>query len=780
MRRAEDLRAEGMAPAVRDAAYRASAAGLAVLPPREDGSKAPIAPWQNYKAPDEKTLEGWYGDGQRQGLGIVTGIDGVEALDFDNDEIYEAYRELAVATGLGDLMERIEAGFLEATPKGRHWLYRCDTISSNTKLARRVRLPELRKHPNDVVETLIETRGRGGYVVVAPSCGLVHESGESYCLLRGGFDTIITITTDERHELHELARSFDSLPKPEAGPSPQRSGASGDRPGDAYAASVSWGDVLTPHGWAWCYRRGDVDYWRRPGKDKGISATTNYAASDLLYVFTSSSLFEPEHSYTKFAAYAMLEHDGDYPAAARVLASLGFGKATTGTTNGTKPGGEGVHASTPAPTEAVRGGEWIFERPPPPPAIWGEEERILWRAGEPATIYGPVGVGKTTLIQQVILGLCGVRDKPLLGLPLTRRGRVLYLALDRPLQAVQSMARMVAPADRDALNDYLVVWDRGLPFDLANEEPGRLLEWCREICPDVDTVILDGLYLAAAELEKPAVAARVNLAFQALVREGIEILVGHHPKKLQAGARPKSLDQMFGGVWLAAGMGSIMLLWGEGGDIIVEFSQLKSPRETVGPFKVIHDHDTGTTTIQGELDVLKLVRQHNGISAPDTARFIYDTTKPSDNQVERARRQLQSLVKKGLAQASGGTQGGSGGGTPTLYYATQRLQRPEGEHAGEHAPSQGQNEHATENRARGDPEANLKTEHATEHGEHGQSEHESNAPLRGVLARRTRSSNSLLPSSIPAAQGSHRCIDCGELVEGFDLCAACELEQEAQ
>jgi hypothetical protein len=65
----------------------------------------------------------------------------------------------------------------------------------------------------------------------------------------------------------------------------------------------------------------DTGQWRRPGKrGPGISATTNYAGNGLLYVFSTATIFEPERGYTKFTAYALLEHGGDFAAAARSLA----------------------------------------------------------------------------------------------------------------------------------------------------------------------------------------------------------------------------------------------------------------------------------------------------------------------------------------------------------------------------------------------------------------------------------------------------------------------------
>ena len=56
-----------------------------------------------------------------------------------------------------------------------------------------------------------------------------------------------------------------------------------------------------------------------------MSATTNFGGSDLFYPFTSSTDFDPEHSYSKFAVYATLAHRGDFKRAALTLAENGFG-----------------------------------------------------------------------------------------------------------------------------------------------------------------------------------------------------------------------------------------------------------------------------------------------------------------------------------------------------------------------------------------------------------------------------------------------------------------------
>lgn len=101
------------------------------------------------------------------------------------------------------------------------------------------------------------------------------------------------------------------------------------RPGDDFNDRAHWADILTPHGWTYMYHRGGTWYWRRPGKDAGEhSATTGrkgIGSEDRLYVFSDATVFDVNTPYNKFAAYALLNHGGDFAAATRDLRSQGFG-----------------------------------------------------------------------------------------------------------------------------------------------------------------------------------------------------------------------------------------------------------------------------------------------------------------------------------------------------------------------------------------------------------------------------------------------------------------------
>lgn len=306
------------------------AAGFSVLPIPPDGSKKQMLPeWKHLQAirPTPAELHAWFHGHEERGIALIGGaISGnLEILDFDDKDIYQAFLDAATASGLGPVMDRIRAGCEEASPRGVHLPYYCETIEGSKKLASRPLTPEEIQAGKKGIKGLIETRGEKGYVIVAPSGGAVHELGLPYTLVQGSWFTVATITTGERADLWDLSQTFDRMPpRPVYTPSPSSQNGSGERPGDLFAQATSWRDILEPHGWTWAYRRGEVDLWRRPGKSLGISASTNYAGSDLFYCFSSSTAFDPERGYGKFSVYAFLYHSGDFSAAAKSLAAKGF------------------------------------------------------------------------------------------------------------------------------------------------------------------------------------------------------------------------------------------------------------------------------------------------------------------------------------------------------------------------------------------------------------------------------------------------------------------------
>jgi hypothetical protein len=312
-------------------------------------------------------------------------------------------------------------------------------------------------------------------------------------------------------------------------------------------------------------------------------------------------------------------------------------------------------AAPATPTTTARGrhldgATFVFSVPETVPALWGDGSSVAWAQGEALMIVGPDGVGKTTLGQQLVLARIGLRRR-LLGLPVKpASGRVLYIAADRPRQAASSLRRMVSDRDTETLRDRLAVWRGPLPIDVT-ARTGELLDWIRGEYGEISDVVVDSLKDLAPDLVKDETGSRVNSAFQELIANEIELVVFHHQRKEMTGAgKPKRLPDVYGSRWLVGGMGSVILLWGEPGDLIVDLAHLKQPVEPIGPMQVIHDHEQGASSVFQPADLrAALAGTKDGLTVADAARLLYGEESPDRNAVERARRRLEALVKEGAA-----------------------------------------------------------------------------------------------------------------------------------
>jgi len=328
-----------------------AAAGLSVVPIRADGSKAPaIETWAELQGRilTNDEIDQHFKPGL--GIAIIAGeISGnLEFLDFDvpkdkqgnriSDCIFDAWLDCLDV----DLFELVGTMPTVRTPGGGvHLYYRCEYLEGNKKLAMQVNPPGTIPPKS----TIAETRGRGGYVL-APGCPPeCHPTKKTYELVAGSFagegdgDGVPTITADQRAKLFASIRSFDQSDlaqkdarrkDPSLHPVAQREG---NRPGDDYNRRAKWENILEPQGWTFAYhRRHDgAECWRRPGKpdrERGISATVrNIEGIELFHSFSSNSDPLPhDESITKFTAYTLFHHNGDYEAAARELGKQGYGE----------------------------------------------------------------------------------------------------------------------------------------------------------------------------------------------------------------------------------------------------------------------------------------------------------------------------------------------------------------------------------------------------------------------------------------------------------------------
>jgi Domain of unknown function (DUF927)/Bifunctional DNA primase/polymerase, N-terminal len=387
----------GGAPDLRAAAGELHEAGLCVLPIKADGTKGPdVRTWTPYKSrlstPQEH--DQWFGDGRRTGLAVIYGeVSGnVEMLEFEGraleEGVLDEVAEIAEASGLAEVWQTITTGWVTQSPSGGlHFRYRIDgaPVAPNTKLASRLAREEeytaeerqrVREKPNaKVVRVLVETRGEGGYGVVEPSDGAVHPTGRPWVRSAGSPGTLPTIPAELAQALRDVCRMADKLPKiasARTAPRPAPPRPDGRlRPGDDFEGRATWEEILRGL-FRPLYTRGSETYWGWADGVGGAKATTGRDEHDRLWVFATGSEFEADTPYSKFGAYALLNHRGDHRAAAKELARLGYGSRRLASVS-TRPTAPAPAPEGPAPAEAPTEGEFEDQAPTDDGAVGNPE-----------------------------------------------------------------------------------------------------------------------------------------------------------------------------------------------------------------------------------------------------------------------------------------------------------------------------------------------------------------------------------------------------------------------
>ncbi len=343
--------------------YDYLANGLSFFVVKADGSKAPDwrflpkvwneaekkekATWKPFQTqrPTGADLQKWFGSGEARGIAVVTGrISGnLEVLDYDKIGVYDEWADACTQSGLSDLVERCP--LIETPSGGRHMLYRCEeAVAGNQKLAEEaVAVPEGTDGARQVegkwvkVETMIETRGEGGYILTVGSAAACHPDNKKYEFLRGSMETIPILTAAERGLLLSQAKALNLYVKPSKVETTQKQSKTVSaksekiikhkRPGDDFNEKKDFAELLKEAGWKCMSESGETSEWQRPGKEGiGSSATLNYDGSGNLFVFsTNAAPLEDLTAYDPFAFYAYLKHDGDFSAAAAALDAEGYG-----------------------------------------------------------------------------------------------------------------------------------------------------------------------------------------------------------------------------------------------------------------------------------------------------------------------------------------------------------------------------------------------------------------------------------------------------------------------
>ena len=286
-------------------------AGLSVLPAVKAMKRPSIGSWKKWSArlPAEVEVEAWFSNNPDAVCIVAGSVSGnLECIDFDaHGELYPKWKD-SIAP---EVFERL---VVERTPSGGfHVLYRCkDAVEGNKKLAQGMR--------GGKKTTLIETRGEGGLFLCAPS--------EGYEIIQGSFAELPVFDREARERLLLAAEALNECVdeiKPQEATQGENS-AFLLKPGDDWCVRGDIHPILTAHGWKYLGTKPDGnELWQRPGKSgDGNSATFN---GSVFCVFSTNAAPFEAKGYSKFHVYALLEHNGDFTAAAKALLEMGYGRA---------------------------------------------------------------------------------------------------------------------------------------------------------------------------------------------------------------------------------------------------------------------------------------------------------------------------------------------------------------------------------------------------------------------------------------------------------------------
>jgi len=278
--------------------------------PLVDGQKRPsIRNWQQYSEEPMGLKEAEQLFQTTTSIGLVMGFDGIQCLDIDakhfRGEEYKTFTERLEeeAPGLKDKM------IIQTTISGGyHWIFKCDEIEGNQKLAR-----------NIDGEVTFETRGKGGQIVTYPSKG--------YKIL-GKITNVQRISPAERDVIFRVARTMDEMQKEVV----VEIKAHGDRetenhtPWGEFRESHSALDIILRYGWTITGESNKYIYLLRPGNTDAKTSGVIFKDSGLFWPWTTSTEFEAEQPYDGFQCYAVLEHGGNFDNAIADIRAQGYGK----------------------------------------------------------------------------------------------------------------------------------------------------------------------------------------------------------------------------------------------------------------------------------------------------------------------------------------------------------------------------------------------------------------------------------------------------------------------
>ena len=451
--------------------------------PLIDGQKRPsIRNWQQYSEEPMGLQEAESLFQTTSSIGLVMGFDGIQCLDIDSKHFtgneYEEFtaRLEEEAPGLQSKM------IIQTTISGGyHWIFKCDEIAGNQKLAR-----------NTIGEVTFETRGKGGQIVTYPSKG--------YKIL-GKITNVQRISPGERDVIFRVARTMDEMQQKvvEIHEEQGREEQENHTPWGEFRESHSALDILQRYGWSVVSESTKYIYLLRPGNTDSKTSGVIFKDSGLFWPWTTSTNFEAERPYDGFQCYTLLEHGNNFDASIADIREQGYGKKY----ELTAPDDFNIDTQEPEALEdmaqrlqslKVDSTVPVSQPPKAIEMVFGQQSYIFGSLGNFSLIQGKAKSRKSYFLSTITAAAASneLVCQHFRGYIAPRR--VVYIDTEqgdyhaaKAKKRIQEMAGLQAEQNHEHL-DYFRF--RGLD---TNAERLKFIEYIFQTVPDIGFMVIDGI-----------------------------------------------------------------------------------------------------------------------------------------------------------------------------------------------------------------------------------------------------------------------------------------------
>lgn len=462
-----------------DAAREWFDAGYCVIPAHPDGSKRPFSSWKVYQSNRMPwdDLEKHLASGRYTGIGVITGaVSGnLELIEIEgpcsrSEQAVKAVTKAAFSETwkheIGPLWHTLTQGCgSKSAGGGRHFFIRVSdgAVSGNQKLA-----------TDSSGKVIAETRGEGGFVIVAPSPGRKsHEPGSTYEFHRNqrpantpsvnlddleALHFLVTFALDEANEVSQAQASMQVENEGGYVPVAIESNTETDlaTPWGDFAKRTTWAEILEPHGWYQGHLASDGrTHWTRPGKNHADGASATTLEDGPMYVFSTNAGLPANEGMSKAYVHASLSYGGDLREATRALVAAGYG-TPAGTLNPlVLAGGDGDAGTFEGARRRLPIINWHD--------LWTDQTEEEWIAQPliPArrlvALYSAPKVGKSLLMLELAARVAA--GLPIFGYPAQQPRKCLYVDFENdPRGDVRSRLQAMNFTPDDLGNLYYVTF----------------------------------------------------------------------------------------------------------------------------------------------------------------------------------------------------------------------------------------------------------------------------------------------------------------------------------